>query len=298
MWRGGRAVDMQSAGGEGSPYHTPCTVYPNSLLGGCLPFLSQAESVRQLYGAERSRSILPTAVNTILVIGASPHDVEPLRIAAEVRAIETALASAPLRDAFRVESETALRIDDIQRVLLQHRPQIVHFIGHGASDSHLILEDDDGNAFVAPADALTHLFELFAASIRCVVLFACYSEEQARSIAAHIPCVIGICAAVNAAAATRFATSFYQALAHGTSVKMAFDLACNQIGLVGLPEGVAPRLLVRRENDDAMILASPPLQSDERPGRVGQFSTSISGGQVGQVIDIDRLEGGLKIGKD
>lgn len=241
---------------------------------------------------------MPAAVNTILVIGASPQDVEPLRIAAEVRAIESALAGAPLRDAFHVASESALRIDDLQRLLLYHRPQIVHFIGHGASDSHLILEDDGGHAVAVPAGALNRLFELFSASIRCVVLFACYSEEQARSIAAHIPCVIGLSGAVNASAATRFATSFYQALAHGTSVKMAYDLACNYIDLAGLPDGGAPRLLVRREGDGEMSLVAPLPRGKESTGDAGRFSTTVSGGQVGQVINIDSLEGGLTIGKD
>jgi hypothetical protein len=79
-------------------------------------------------------------------------------------------------------------------------------------------------------------------NIRCVILNACYSEQQAGAIAEHIDCVIGMTEAIGDKAAISFASAFYQALGYGRDVKTAFDLGCVQIGLEDLEEHDIPVL--------------------------------------------------------
>src|SRR5262245_42609469 len=95
------------------------------------------------------------------------------------------------RDRFDLRVHGAVHYSDLQELLLRYRPHIVHFSGHGSQDSQIILQSDNG-AHPVSADALSSLFTILKDNLRCVVLNACYSAEQAQSIAVHIDCVIGM----------------------------------------------------------------------------------------------------------
>ena len=82
-----------------------------------------------------------------------------------------------------------------------------------------------------------------ASQVSCVVLNACYSETQAKSIAKHIPFVIGMNQAIGDNAAIAFSVGFYKALGAGRSVKDAYEFACVEIQLEGIPEYLNPILL-------------------------------------------------------
>lgn len=84
------------------------------------------------------------------------------------------------RDQFQVVYETAVRPRDVQQAMLDHRPQVVHFCGHGGGDVGLILENEVRDAQPVSTAALARLFSLFANSVDCVLLNACYSEVQAE----------------------------------------------------------------------------------------------------------------------
>lgn len=54
-------------------------------------------------------------------------------------------------------------------------------------------------------------------------------------------------------AARQFAASFYMALGYRKSVKVAFDLACNQLDLSSIPEKHIPKLVHKVQVDPAQI---------------------------------------------
>ena len=60
--------------------------------------------------------------------------------------------------------------------------------------------------------------------LRCVVLNACYSEQQAHVIHRHIDYVIGMQKEIADTAAINFSRGFYDALFAGEPVHRAFDL--------------------------------------------------------------------------
>lgn len=200
----------------------------------------------------------------ILFLAANPEDTERLRINKEVREIKQALLQTEFRDKFVIEQEWAVRISDLQGHLLHHKPNIVHFSGHGSEASEIILEDDDGNSHELPAQALSKLFEILKDDVRCVVLNACFSEKQAQAIAQHIDCVVGMSKAISDEAATGFATAFYQALGYAKDVKAAFELGCNQINLQNLDEQDTAKLIAKRKEPQEIIF----VQSDktDEPG--------------------------------
>jgi CHAT domain-containing protein len=166
-----------------------------------------------------------------LFLAANPHGTDRLRLDEEIREIKEVLLKAEFRDNFEIAQEWAVRTKDLQGHLLRHQPDIVHFSGHGSHGSEIILEDISGNVQPVSRGALANLFKVLKDNIRCVVLNACYSKEQAQAIAQNIDCVIGMSDAIADRAAINFALAFYQALGFGRNVKTAFDLGCNQIGL-------------------------------------------------------------------
>ncbi len=175
-------------------------------------------------------------------MAANPKTTSRLRLDEEVREIDAGLQRAKKREFFDLKQRSAVRVQDVYQSLLDFKPQIVHFSGHGAGDDGLELEDEIGKMRLVSTEALARLFELFASDVECVVLNACYSEVQAIAIAQHIPCVIGMNKEIGDKAAIKFATGFYSALGAGESVEFAYRLGCNVIQLDGISEHLTPVL--------------------------------------------------------
>jgi CHAT domain len=207
----------------------------------------------------------PPAIKTILVLAANPKGTNPLRLGEEVRSIQTGLERSQNRDHYRIEQRWAVTATDIRRALLDCKPQIVHFSGHGvgvetpedpaqstrklsalpedqSQPEGLIFEDETGQPHLVSTEAIATLFSLFADEIECVLLNACYSATQADVIAEHISYVVGMKRAIGDRAAIEFAIGFYDGLLAGRTVDFAFKLGCSAIQMEGIPEHLTPAL--------------------------------------------------------
>ena len=198
----------------------------------------------------------------ILFLAANPDGTSRLRLDREARAIEDALQAAPQGcRRFELLQGWAASSLDIQQDLFRHRPQLIHYCGHGGVSGDLVLEAqrfrDLARQEGAPAAAgeggappsiaaLVRLLAHPASGARCVVLNACHSASLARAVAERVDCAIGMAAAVPDDGAVAFAWGFYHALAQGESVAAAFDLASAQLELTGLSQQQCPRLFAPR----------------------------------------------------
>ncbi len=158
-------------------------------------------------------------------------------------------------------------VDDIQYLLLQRNPNIEHFSGHGEVDA-IYLQGPGGHTQTPSERALSDLFGLVNKNgdIRCVVLNACYSEDQAVAISQRVGCVIGMAKEVSDDAARGLASSFYQGLAFGKSVKYSFLRGTNYLAMLGVPGEDIPK-----------PHSSPlgrPREGLPRPGREGEGPAS------------------------
>ncbi|WP_088241353.1 CHAT domain-containing protein [Calothrix rhizosoleniae] len=207
------------------------SIYDNEGIGG-------ADKQNSPTSARQPKA--PT-VRTILFLAANPKDTAQLRLDEEVREIDASLQRARGRDQFVLQQRWAVRSRDVQRAMLDFRPQIVHFSGHGAEEG-LVLEDKTGKAKFVDTEGLAGLFKSFSDCVECVVLNACYSEVQADAIARHIPYVIGMNKAIGDKAAIEFAVSLYDALGVGESVEFAYKFGCSNIRMAGIPEHLTPVL--------------------------------------------------------
>ncbi len=187
---------------------------------------------------------------TILVLAANPKDMDRLQLGEEVRKIEEALQIAKNRDEFELKSVFAPRQEDVRRAMFDLKPNIVHFCGHGAGQDGIAFEDEGGNAMFVGSDALAGFFRLFAGTVKCIVLNACYSEVQAKVIAQHINYVIGMKKDIVDEAAIKFAVAFYDALGAGMDFDFAYKLACNAIEWANLSDDLIPKLLGNIVRDD------------------------------------------------
>jgi hypothetical protein len=115
------------------------------------------------------------SVKKILILSANPKNTNELRLGEEVREIQAALDQSKNRDEFEIMTRWAVRVDDLQPILLDHTPDIVHFSGHGGGSQGLALENEVGQMQLVSSTALAGLFKLFKTDIECVFLNACYS---------------------------------------------------------------------------------------------------------------------------
>ncbi len=223
----------------------------------------------------------------ILILSANPQNTNQLRLDEEVREIKAALRLSKNREQFEVVTESALRVNDLRRSLLDHLPHIVHFSGHGAGSDGLILENKLGQMQLVSSEALGELFKSFE-QIECVVLNACYSEVQAEAIFQHIDCAIGMSRAVGDVAAIEFATGFYDALAAGRSYRDAFEFGCGAINLQGIPESKTPKIKARKN----AFAVTPKTTEESTTMPEPKYSESNSG--ISQAVSGGTMYGGMQ----
>jgi hypothetical protein len=227
---------------------------------------------------------------TILILAANPKDTQQLRLDQEVREITNGLRGAKKKEDFVLQQVWAARPADVRKAMLDFKPNIVHFCGHGAGQAGITFEDETGKIKLVDAETLADLFALFANSVKCVVLNACYAEIQAQAIARHIDCVVGMKKEIGDIAAIEFAAAFYDALGAGETVEFAFRLACNALRWAGIPEHRTPVLIIR---EHAPGERQPPLvegqAADKKPGMT---TDQIQAGKLTawRIILSDRLD--------
>ena len=192
---------------------------------------------------------------TILVLAANPRDTARLRLDQEVREISNGLRRSRMRDQFVLRQEWAPRPEDVRRAMLDYQPNIVHFCGHGGTEG-IFFEDEQGRSELVDSETLADFFKLFADTVECVLLNACYSEEQAKAIARHIDYVIGMRAGISDEAAIEFAVAFYDALGAGRDIKFAYKLACNAIQW--------QNSLEKEKFTPVLIIRKPSLGEDDK----------------------------------
>ena len=188
---------------------------------------------------------------TILFLAANPKQTNHLRLDQEVKEIQNGLERAKKRSQFNLEYRLAVTAREMQRAVLDLKPQFVHFSGHGAGEQGLVLEDEVGQIKFVSAKGLASLFELFQNQVECVVLNACYSELQAKAIVRHIDYVIGMKQQVGDPAAQAFAIGFYDALGNGENIEFAYKYGCTSISMAGIPEELTPVIRIKPDESNA-----------------------------------------------
>ncbi|MEP0924380.1 CHAT domain-containing protein [Leptolyngbya sp. ST-U4] len=222
-------------------------------------------------------------MKTILILSSNPKGTSVLDLDREIRDIREGLRRSPNRDQFHIEVRGAVRPEDLRRSLLEVKPQIVHFCGHGDGEDGLVLEDNDGKAQLVESDELARLFKIFADQVECILLNACYSEVQANALIQYINHVIGMNREIPDAAAIAFSIGFYDGIGAGESIETAYKLGCSAIETdlpnlssasrklipIQLPENAPPLVLPdylipvlkQKEQLNPIVLSASPVST-------------------------------------
>ena len=193
----------------------------------------------------------------ILFLAANPSTTTRLNLGTELRQIEEKLAQASKAESFELLINAPTGTDDLRRLLLTHKPDIVHFSGHGGPEQKIILEDSQGREVATDTKSLVDAFRPFKDDVRLVLLNACMTNSQATALGKVIDYTIGIEGLVADEAAITFAGAFYLALVSGRSVEEAYASAKAEIMLRGLPRSGGFKFLVREGVDPSMHF--PPV---------------------------------------
>jgi formylglycine-generating enzyme required for sulfatase activity len=229
----------------------------------------------------------------ILILASNPR--KDLNLDREIRDLKSVIERSRNREDFMVEIALAVRVGDLQELLFQHQPQIVHFCGHGEGIEGLVFESDAGAEHQVRSGALSDLFRLFASQVDCVLLNACYSKEQATAIVEHINYVVGMRRAIRDDAAIAFSKGFYLALGYACSIEQAFEFGCNAIRLEISESSINRSSLSEGQR---MLRVAETINSTEIPEHwnpillkgsgVGASSTVAPEKRMAIQVDIDR----------
>jgi nucleoside phosphorylase len=225
----------------------------------------------------------------------------------EARAIQVELERGGHRDRFELVTRWAAQPLDLLRELRKLKPTVVHFsghgglntakqppsgqaprrdvvvggndgdgdhVGHGNDPRHgLFFQSPEGDAQFVTAAALEQTFGAAGASVKLVVLNACYSDDQAEVLVAHVGCVVGMGGSITDDAARNFAIGFYGGLGEGESVAAAYQQGRAAISLEGLREADRPQLKARGGVDASQIIlaadrpaSTTAIPAADRPG--------------------------------
>jgi len=220
----------------------------------------------------------------ILFLAANPVDVKsPLQLKKEFEQIRERLNAAKERDRFELVSEWAVTSKDLQQILLNHEPHVLHFSGHGSKNQGIVLEDESGRMRLLDKQAFANLVKVLKDNIRMVVLNACYSVDQGKLLNDIVDFTIGMDRAIGDEAARVFASSFYQGLAFGRSVETAFELGKGQLDLSDIPESKKPKLLVRYGvSSTERLFPKGKADLETHPSEDRREETRTQGDQVDQ----------------
>jgi len=201
--------------------------------------IEESETLPQ--GQQKELSITVSKPIRILAIFANPKGTNFLRLSEEERVLNECIKLSKLRDDFKLRTCNATQIHDLRRALLEHEYDIIHFSGHGTGKG-LAFEDINGNINVVPQKALADLLFTYSPPLKCAILNACYSIDQADLISLGVPFTISMNGSIADNSAIEFSRGFYDAIGAGKDINFAYEEGCRAISLMGFSGDDRPKL--------------------------------------------------------
>ncbi len=180
----------------------------------------------------------------VLYLASNPDPQCSLRIDAEIRLVQQAIRGTVYRDSITVQYRPAANLDSLLEGLNDHRPQIVHFSGHGNETE---IATDSGGVEDPAVQSLS--FDLLAKALSAtdsppeiVVLNSCKSSAAKKHLLPVAKVIITMRESISDVAAAAFAPRFYAALASGQPVQKAFAQGQVAVAAASISEANTPEL--------------------------------------------------------
>ena len=212
-----------------------------------------------------STNTVPGESNVILFLASNPWNTAKLQLEKEFTKVFNNLQNSK----FVVKSEFAVTPSSLQKAILKYKPRVIHFSGHGLSDSDvstiqnpderaiakaakggagIVLQDETGKAKVMETKNLISMFQIFTKfkiPIDTVIFNSCHSRAQADGIRNYVNYVVGYSNAIKDDAAILIANEFYSYFSENDNAEFAYELTKNIVNVEGFSEDQLMELLKR-----------------------------------------------------
>jgi hypothetical protein len=220
--------------------HTPDTAR--------LRYLADSQAASMVFRLPKRKSPMEQQIKVLLIFAnpgnlEQPDNASPLRTGREDRIIQEAIKFGRYRDNITLTIHHAATIHDLRRALLEDEYHLVHISSHGTNKG-LVLENEAGQACTIPPSALAEQLQAYRATLRCVLLNACYSTHQGHLISLGIPYTISMDGTVHDKAAIEFSRGFYDAIGAGKDVDFAYEEGRRNVALTA-PQAAFQSLLLK-----------------------------------------------------
>jgi hypothetical protein len=169
------------------------------------------------------------AEQRILLLLSEPTDLGRARLTQEFQLIQEIVAAATIRVSLTVNA--AVRPTDVLPAVLDVRPHVFHFAGHGALSGVVAAQETSGKAASVHVAAIARLLDNVR-SVHTLLLGAC----NVGNLASQAPrrfAVIGCEGSLPGGAALAFSRGFYAALVRGMDTEEGFKYGCDEVELEG-----------------------------------------------------------------
>jgi hypothetical protein len=179
-----------------------------------------------------------------------------LRVDAEMSRVKEAIRGSEYRDNITIDYAPAARLKTLQDGLNDHRPQIIHFSGHGNAGG---IAMDNGKVGNPASESLS--FSLLAKALAAtdspptvVVLNSCNSSGARNALLKQGLIVVSMKTSISDLAAITFAPRFYAAIASGQSIKAAFGQGKVAVENASISEADTPELFCPDDINPAKVI--------------------------------------------
>ncbi len=192
----------------------------------------------------------------MLYLTATPASQEALRTAAEVRSVQNELRGSAYRESVELINKPAADTKSILDGINDHRPQIVHFSGHGGGESIWLDDGKVENSVGQPMDfaLLAETLGATDAPPTLLVLNACDTLKGAQELLQAVKVVIAMSDSISDIGAATFAAQFYAAIASGQPITAA--LKQGKVAMKGamLSDAHLPEIIHRKDIDPSKLV--------------------------------------------
>lgn len=166
----------------------------------------------------------------LLLLCSNPIDISRIRTDVEVRSICSALNSARRSGDITIEQEWAVQATEIDRILLMHRPNILHVSCSGDKEHGFFFETSEGRTRTVSHHVFKALLTAIRDTLDCVIFSSCGSDTIAQEIAPELKCALGV-NVITDTAAIAFMSGFYTAIGNSSDYSTAYEYGIARVGI-------------------------------------------------------------------
>lgn len=188
----------------------------------------KANPIGKKFGKKWSVKKLRRKKHIILFLGADVDQHNAIHVDKDCESIKDVLSGS---EVFHVIEKFSVRKNEIIPLIVRYQPSIVHFDGHGTEDGSLAVCSETREFDKITPEELKGVFNTVKAYVLLSYFDACHTAPQAMSAVLSVKAAIGMLGLWPVESARIFSKQFYLSLENELSVKDAFELAKEQLGM-------------------------------------------------------------------